>query len=251
MSCPFALWISQASAPPPNRSGTILEGTAVGRCPEAGQALSYWAPFSELIPLHFSGLATAPRGQETSAITIAVREPIAAAGQLVGGLVLEAGIQPWPLAAALKQDLPGTELAAARVSFTGEHCWGLIRRRRKWISLVLVGGPVWRENPWNSFDELKLEGGVIWTREDLTPVMFGDHPWGFVFPALRTYSRGVASEGVLVDRTGAIVLHSSVRVVADELPFRASVMQQENGYAQFLLEGRSRSVDAIQLPLAA
>lgn len=252
MSSPFALWISRAFPPPRGRSGTLLAGVALGRCPEPGQALRYWAPFCPPISLHFSGLASAPRGDESSAVAITVREPIASAGQLVGGLVVESGVQVWPLAAALKEDCPGTEIAAARVTFSGEHCWGLVRRRRKWISLVLIGGPVWTSNPWATLESIRVEGGMSWTRQCLAPVMFGDQPFGFVFSVLHRFDRGDMSDGILVDPTGFIPFsRGPVSVVADGLPFQANVLQQENGLVQFLLDRKSRTVETVSFPVAA
>lgn len=82
--------------------------------------------------------------------------------------------------------------------------------------------------------------------------MFGGQPWGFAFPVLRKYDRGDNRDGVLVDTVGAIPPGKGlVTVVADELPFRASVMQQENGLGQFLLEGATETVEIINLPAAA
>ncbi len=252
MSAPFALWIRHAFEPPRARSGTVLEGVALGRCPEPGQALRYWAPLCPQIPLHFSGLASAPRGVESSAIAITVREPIDSASRLVGGLVVESGVQVWPLAASLREDCPGTEIAAARVAFTGEHCWGLVRRRRKWISLALIGGPVWTENPWNTLESIRVEGGMSWTRQSLAPVMFGNQPLGFVFSVLHRFERGEAGDGLVCDPTGVIpISRGPVRVMANGLPFQASVLQQENGLSQFLLDGKSGSVETVSLPAAA
>lgn len=252
MSSPFALWISHAFPPPPGRSGTVLEGVGLGRCPEPGQALRYWAPFCPPISLHFSGLASAPRGKESSAIAITVREPIDSAGQWVGGLVVEAGVRVWPLAASLTEDCPGTQTAAARITFTNEHCWALVRRRRKWISLVLIGGPDWTSNPWDTLECIRLEGGVSWQRQSLQPIMFDERPWGHALPVLWKYDQGDMGDGILVDAVGAISPdRGPVRVVADELSFRASVLQQENGLAQFLLEGTTERVETVNLPAAA
>lgn len=252
MSAPFALWIGGAFPPPTGRLGTVLEGVALGRCPEPGQALHYWAPFCPPIPLHFSGLASAPRGDESSAVAITVREPIASAGQLIGGLVVESGVQVWPLAATLKEDRPGTETAPARVIFSGEHCWGLVRRRRKSIQLVLIGGPAWMTNPWPTLECIRLEAGMSLTRQCLTPVMFGEQPFGFVFSVLHKFDRGDMSDGILVDPTGVIPFsRGPVRVIADGLPFQASVLQQANGLVQFHLDGKSGSVETVSLPAAA
>lgn len=252
MSAPFALWISHAFPPPTGRSGTVFEGVGLGRCPEIGQALSYWAPFCLRIPLHFSGLASAPRGRESSAITVTIRETIPSPGLWVGGLIFEAGIRIWPLAAALREECAGTELAAGRVRFSGEQCWGLVRRRRKQIALMLIGGPDWRTNPWDSFESIQLESGRVWPRQSIEPVMFGALPWGYAFPVLRRYNRGDIGDGILVDPAGAISADQGrVTVVADDLPFRASLVQQENGLAQFLLEGQSGPLETVNLPAAA
>lgn len=254
MSSAFGLLITSAMAPPKGRSGTLLEGVALGRFPEPGQSLTYHSPFCPPLPLHFSGLASSPRGGESSLSAITIREPFPEAKRLVGGFVVETGIRIWPMAARLVSGKPGKEISVARFSFEGERCWGFVRRRGQWVSFSMIGGPDWTLNsksPWDILEAVHLESGGEWQRQELEPVLFQGQPFVWLLPVLGKYERGAAGDAILVDAAGAVEAPRESTVILDGLPFRASVIQQENGLPQFLLKGKTSEVDAACLPAAA
>lgn len=254
MSSAFGLLIASALAPPRGRSGTLLEGVALGRFPEPGQSLTYHSPFSPPLPLHFSGLASAPRGAESSLCTITIREPFPEPKKLVGGFVVETGIRIWPLAARLDTGAPGKEVSVAKYSFEGERCWGFARRRGSWVSFYMIGGPDWTlspKSPWDILKSVHLESGREWQRHELEPVLLQGQPFVWLLPVLRKYGRGDTDDAILVDAAGAVETPREDTVVLDGLPFRASVIQQENGLPQFLLKGKTSDVATACLPVAA
>jgi len=254
MSSAFGLLITSAMAPPRGRSGTLLEGVALGRFPEPGQSLTYHSPFCPPLPLHFSGLASAPRGGESSLCAITIREPFPEPRNLVGGFVVETGIRIWPMAARLDSGAPGKEVSVAKFSFTGERCWGFVRRRGQRVSFYLIGGPDWTlssKSPWDILETVHLETGGDWQRRELEPVLFRGQPFVWLLPVLRKYERGDADDAILVDAAGAVEAPRDNTVILDGLRFRARVIQQENGLPQLLLKGKSSDVDAACLPVAA
>lgn len=254
MSSAFGLLITSAMAPPKGRTGTLLEGVALGRFPEPGQSLTYLSPFCPPLPLHFSGLVSAPRGGESSLCAITIREPFTEPRNLVGGFVVETGIRVWPMAARLDSGSPGKEVSVARFSFEGERCWGFVRRRGQSVSLYMIGGPDWTRSPsspWDILESVHLESGSEWQRKELEPVLFRDQTFVWLLPVLRKYERGDADDAILVDAAGAVESPRENTVVLDGLPFRASVIQQENGLPQFLLQGKTSDVATACLPAAA
>jgi hypothetical protein len=254
MSSAFSLSITSATAPPKGRTGTLLEGVALGRFPEPGQSLSYHSPFCPPLPLHFAGLASAPRGGESSLCSITLRESFTEAGRLVGGFVVETGIKVWPMAARLESGTPGKEVSVAKFTFTGERCWGFVRRRGQWVAFYMIGGPDWTmspRSPWDILESVHLESGNQWRRPELEPVLFQDQPFVWFLPVLRKYERGDADDAILVDAAGVVEAPREKTVILDGLPFRASVIQQENGLPQLLLKGKTSNVDAACLPVAA
>jgi hypothetical protein len=254
MSSAFGLWITSALAPPKGRAGTLLEGVALGRFPEPGQSLTYRSPFCPPLPLHFSGLTSAPRGGESSLCAITIREPFTEARRLIGGFVVETGIKIWPMAARLESGAPGKEVAVARFSFEGERCWGFVRRRGQWVAFYMIGGPDWTRSPSGPWDILKsvhLESGSDWRRQELEPILFQGRPFVWLFPVLRKYERGDADDALVVDAAGFVESPRENTFILDGLPFRASVIQQENGLPQFLLGGKTSDIDTACLPEAA
>lgn len=254
MSSAFGLLITSAMAPPKGRTGTLLEGVALGRFPEPGQSLTYLSPFCPPLPLHFSGLVSAPRGGESSLCAITIREAFTEARRLVGGFVVETGIKIWPMAARLESGKSGKEVAVARFSFEGERCWGFVRRRGQRVSFYLIGGPDWTlssESPWDILKTVHLESGGEWQRHELEPVLFQGQPFVWLLPVLRKYERGDADDALLVDAAGAVEAPREKTVILDDLHFPARVIQQENGLPQLLLKGKSSDVDAACLPVAA
>jgi hypothetical protein len=254
MSSAFSLLITSAMVPPKGRTGTLLEGVALGRFPEPGQSLTYHSPFCPPLPLHFSGLASAPRGGESSLCAITLREPFTEPKRLVGGFVVETGIRIWPMAARLESGTPGKEVSVAKFTFTGERCWGFVRRRGQWVSFYMIGGPEWTrspKSPWDILESVHLESGSEWQRRELEPVLFQDQPFGWLLRVLRKYERGDADDAILVDAAGAVETPREDSVVLDGLTFRASVIQQENGLPQLLLKGKTSNVGTACLPAAA
>ena len=235
MSKPFALWVAEASTPPIADTDVLVSGPVLGRAPDPGDALSYWAPLAGPERFHCAGVLGLARGKADAPFTLGLRGTAPAnARNLVGGLVVEAGVPIRAFSATLKvKATPGVR--TARYIFDDDYGWGLLAIHGHVLNAVVVGGdlPV---NPWRVLREVRSEKGERFLHDQLEPVEYEGASALWKLPTLKTYAR-TGDERAFVVRPLGLVKRDRVSIIVDGDIRNASVAQQANGLAQFFVPG--------------
>ena len=251
MSRPFALWITDSYGLVGKRSGTVFQGPCLGRCPEPGEVLTYFAPLGSPLRLHCGAIAGVPRGREDAPASIVVRERLGnAAGLLVGGLLVESGIRVRAVSAQLAS--PRSTTQGAKFVAGGEHSWGIVRVAGVRLLAVLVGG----EPPndfWDELLQIDLQDGTSILRTEIRPRTIGHGlPWIWTLPVLGSYPRDRGGVGLVGPPIGWI-RPGPWDVWVDGMRRLPNALQQKDGLPNLRFEDLSSASElaAVDLPFAA
>lgn len=256
MSKPFALWITRASVFRIRDSRLFVEGSAVGRAPEPGDALTIRAPLSPPLRVHCREVVGAARGGSGALFSLGLDEVRGVdPRQIVGGVLVEEGVA-FRAYTALVDPPIRSMIAACHFDLGTDRAWGLVDIHKNRLNAVVVGGGLGGSNFWTALKEVRLGiDRIVIARPRLTAIVDveSESPALWQLPTVRTYERSSEEQALVVRSAGPVTRGSTVVFVDGEWR-EAGVFQQREGLTQFLLTsapGMDTSVVTVPMSEAA